>query len=239
MVNVGGGKGAGIVAFDALTGEPLWTATDHEASYSAPVMATLGGQRSALFFTRVGLVDIDPTNGEVRTEFPWRSRSRASVNSATPLIIGESVYLSASYGVGAVLLRRTRNRFDPVWASDDALTNHYATSIHVDGYLYGFHGRQEYGQSLRAIELSTGRVAWNTAGFGAGTLLLAGQRLLILREGGELVLAAANPEAFQPLARAQILEATVRAYPALSEGVLYARNQRQLVAVDLRPQPAG
>jgi hypothetical protein len=68
----------------------------------------------------------------------------------------------------------------------------------------------------------------------AGTVLLAGDRLVILRENGELVLAAATPEAFRPLARAQILPATVRAMPALADGLLYARNERTLICIDLR-----
>ena len=48
------------------------------------------------------------------------------------------------------------------------------------------------------------------------------------------MLAAASPKAFQPIARAQILPATVRAYPAIADGVLYVRNDDTLVAVDLR-----
>jgi hypothetical protein len=63
---------------------------------------------------------------------------------------------------------------------------------------------------------------------------LAGNRLLILREGGELIIAAASPEAFRPIARAQILPATVRAYPALADGFLYVRNENTLVCLDLR-----
>ena len=66
-----------------------------------------------------------------------------------------------------------------------------------------------------------------------------GERLLILREGGELVLAEASPDAFRPIARAQILPPTVRAYAALSDGILYVRNSDRrnatLVALDLRP----
>ena len=234
MVNVGGRNGTGIVAFDAATGEVLWTATDHGASYSAGVMATIGGIRRALFFTRSGLVDVDPESGRVRAEFPWRSRSGSSVNAATPLVIGERVFISASYGTGAALLEVGAEGFAPVWSSDDALTNHYATSVRYRGYLYGYHGRQEYRPALRAVELATGTVAWSEERFGGGTILVAGDRLLILRENGELILAAASPESFQPLARARILGGTVRAYPALAGGVLYARNDRELVAVDLR-----
>ena len=70
-----------------------------------------------------------------------------------------------------------------IWASDDALTNHYSTSVYKDGFLYGYHGRQEEGQSLRCIEFKTGKVRWNVDGFGAGTITLAGDKLLIVREG--------------------------------------------------------
>jgi hypothetical protein len=122
-----------------------------------------------------------------------------------------------------------------LWESDDALSNHYATSIHYDGHLYGFHGRQEFGQAFRAVEFRTGKVKWSQERFGAGTVLLAGNRLVILRENGELVLAAAAPDAFRPIARAQILQGVVRAYPALADGFLYARNSTDtLVCLDLR-----
>ena len=100
----------------------------------------------------------------------------------------------------------------------------------IDGILYGFHGRQEFGQSFRAVELRTGKVRWSEERFGAGTVTLAGDRLVILRENGELVLAAASPDGFKPLARAQILPATVRAYPGAVRRVLFARNENTLIA---------
>jgi hypothetical protein len=55
-----------------------------------------------------------------------------------------------------------------------------------------------------------------------------------MREGGELVLADATPDSFKPLARAQVLPAVVRAFPALSDSILYVRNENTLVALDLR-----
>jgi hypothetical protein len=106
--------------------------------------------------------------------------------------------------------------------------------MYHDGYLYGFHGRQEFGQSFRAVELRTGKVRWSQDRFGAGSVTLVGDRLLILRENGELVLAPAAPDAFRPLARAQILPPTVRAYPAIADGFIYLRNDNTLVCIDLR-----
>jgi outer membrane protein assembly factor BamB len=233
LANVGG-PNAGIVAFEARTGKVLWTATSDQASYSSPAGATVAGRRVAIFLTRAGVVGLDPATGDIRFQRPWRARLAASVNVATPLVIGDLLFVSAEYGPGAGVFRLDGSTLTQVWASDDALTNHYATSVYHDGYLYGFHGRQEFGQSLRAIELRTGKVRWNQDRFLAGTVTLAGDRLVILRERGELVIAPASPDGFRPIARAQILPGIVRAYPALSDGFLFARNENTLVAVDLR-----
>src|SRR5262249_33722402 len=194
-----GAKGAGIVAFSSDTGSVLWEATDHEASYSSPMMATIGGRRHAVFLTRAGLVGLDPSSGAILFQKPWRSRFAASVNAATPLVIDDVVFVSASYGTGAAAFRVKGSELTQLWASDDVLSNHYATSVYSNGYLYGYHGRQEFGQSLRAVALTTGKVAWNVDGFGAGSITLAGDRLVIVRENGELVLANASPQAFHAI----------------------------------------
>ena len=229
-----GGRGAGIVAFDARTGKVLWKATDDEASYSSGVNATIGGRRSSIFLTRTGLAGLDPATGQVQFQRRWRSRQAASVNAATPLVIGDLIFVSAEYGPGAAVLRVDGATLTDLWASDDVLSNHYSTSVYRDGYLFGFHGRQEFNPSLRAVELRTGKVRWSQDKFQAGSVMLAGDRLLIMRETGELILAAASPDAFRPLARAQILPATVRAFPALAGGLLYVRNEKTLVCLDLR-----
>jgi hypothetical protein len=108
-----------------------------------------------------------------------------------------------------------------------------------NGTLYGFHGRQEFNPSFRAVALDTGAVRWSVDRFKAGTVTLAGDMLVILRETGELVLAPASPDGFHPLAQAPVLPPTVRGHPALADGFLYARNSdtrnNELVCLDLRP----
>jgi outer membrane protein assembly factor BamB len=239
IANVGGEGNNGIVAFDAGTGAVLWTATNHEASYSSAVSATFGGKKAAVFFTRQGLVALDPANGAVRFQKSWRSRSQASVNAATPLVAGDLIFVSATYETGAALLRVKDDALSEVWSGDEVMSNHYATSVVHNGILYGFHGRQEFNPSFRAVELNTGKVRWSEDRFRAGTVTLAGDTLVILRETGELILAAASPQAFRPIARAQILPPTLRAYPALADGLLFVRNSDtgghdSLVALDLR-----
>jgi outer membrane protein assembly factor BamB len=234
IVNIGGGQGAGIVAFDKSSGKLLWKATDGEASYSSPVAATFSGKRYALVFNREGLAALAPKSGKVFFQFHWRSRTRESVNAATPLVIGDEIFLSASYGAGAALLRFKETGPETIWSGDDILSNHYATSVEHGGFLYGYDGRQEMTPRLRCVELKTGKVRWSRDDFGAGTLMIAGDRLLILTEKGELILAQASPKGFTPLSRAQILPFNSRAYPALAEGLYYARSKDKLVCVDLR-----
>ena len=91
------------------------------------------------------------------------------------------------------------------------------------------------GVSLRCVALKSGEVIWEWQETGAGAVLLAGQQLVVLRDDGELVLAPASSAGFEPTARASILEAPVRAVPALAGGRLYARDPKRLVALDLSP----
>jgi outer membrane protein assembly factor BamB len=226
-VNVGGS--GGVTAFDKATGNVLWTATTDEAGYSSPVAATIANRRMILCFTRAGLVALDPA-GKVLFRFPWRSRSQASVNAALPVIDGSLVFLSASYNTGATVLDLSGGQPKQLWSSDEALSNHYATSVLKDGRLFGFHGRQEFGQSLRCVELRTGKVIWSTDGFGAGSVTLVGDRLLVVRENGEAIVAPAIAEGFRPESKAQLLPAVVRSYPAIADGRLFVRNEKTLAA---------
>ena len=235
LMNIGG-KGSDIVAFDAGSGKLLWKVGNDEASYSSPVAATINGKRYVLFLTRKFLTALDPTTGKTYFDFPWQPAIHASVSAATPLIIGDLVFISASYGAGAAVLKFKESGPEKIWSGDDILSNHYATSVHQDGFLYGFDGRQEQGCNLRCVELKTGKVRWSLDRFGAGTITLAGKNLLVLTEKGELIAAPASSAEFKPVARAQILPYGVRAYPAIADGFFYARSTEKLVCLDLRPR---
>ena len=238
ILNIGGNDGSGIVAFDKLTGKILWKATNDSASYSSPVAATINNQRYLFVLTLANFVALDPANEKILFQYPFRPPIRASVTAATPLVVEDQVFLSASYGLGAVLLKITPNGPQKIWSGDDILSNHYATCVHLNGFLYGIHGRTDPGfdppASLRCVELKTGKVRWQQEAFGAATLTLAGDQLFILTEKGELIRAPATPSSFKPLDRAQVLPTQVRAHPALANGLFYARSKDKLVCLDLR-----
>ena len=234
ILNIGGMPGAGIVAFDRASGRVLWKASDDEASYSSPVIATLDGKRRLLVVTREALVAANPADGKFWWRYPWAPPMNVSVSAAVPLVIGDEIFLSASYGTGATLLRFKETGPEKIWSKDDVLSNHYATSVHHNGFLYGFDGRQEQGCTLRCVELKTGKVRWSESGLRAGTVMIVNDQLLVMTERGELLRAPASPEKFKPTDRAQILPFTVRAHPALADGLFYARSKDKLVGVDLR-----
>jgi outer membrane protein assembly factor BamB len=234
LVNVGG-KAAGIVAFDATSGKELWRATSDPASYSSPTTIRLGEKSLAVFLTRSGLVVLDPVDGSVKYTRPFRSRLDASVNAATPLVRGDEVFLTSSYGVGGALLKLGGAEPEEVWANDRSLSCHYNTPVRVGEFLYGVDGRQEGGGArLRCIEWKTGAVKWSVDRFGVASLIAVDGGLLAVRETGELVRFAADPVAFKEQARAKVLDGTVRAAPALADGRLYLRDEKRLVCVKLK-----
>ena len=64
---------------------------------------------------------------------------------------------------------------------------------------------------------------------GAGTT----DRLLIQREGGELVLAEATAAEYKVISTAKVLPGTVRSYPAIANGRYYVRNEKTLICLNL------
>ncbi len=74
---------------------------------------------------------------------------------------------------------------------------------------------------------------WEKPGFGAGNVILAGNRLLALTDAGELVLLDASPEAYRELGRAKVLEGKCWSTPAPSNGRAYVRSTEQAACLDL------
>ncbi len=239
LLNIGGREGAGIIALDAASGKTRWKATQDEASYSSPVAATLGDKRHALFLTRNKFFSIDPANGAVRFQLDWAPRMRASVSAAVPLAIGDTVFISASYGAGAAAISLKGGSIEKLWSGDDILSSQYASCVERGGFLYGLHGRVDTGPapSLRCVELATGKVRWSRDGFGGASVSLAGDQLVLLTDKGELVCAGASPAGYKETARAQVLGLGQRAHPALALGRLFARDTRKLVCLQMALEP--
>lgn len=234
---IGGQDQSGVVALDRKTGKTVWTATADEAGYASPALEKNANNSTLWIWTREQLYAMQPSTGNILASLRWRSSMNASVNAATPLALPEGIFVSASYGVGAVLVKREGTSLKRVWSGDDQISNHYATCVYHDGYLYGFHGRQEYGPTFRCIEASTGKVQWSEANLGAGTVTCINDQLLLMMESGELILIEASQDSFKTIGRRQILPSGVRAFPAVSNGMFLARSPERLVCYEMGNQP--
>jgi outer membrane protein assembly factor BamB len=238
-VSAGGSnaKGAaGVIALNLEDGKPAWQSVDDESSYASFVYGVKEQFPALICWMRNDLAVVDASDGTVKFKQHLRSEMDASVNAATPIWCGpDKLFLSACYGVGASLWKwDASGKLTPIWQKEDALDCHYSTPVFLDGHLFGFHGRQEQGQTLRCIRAADGKVVWESERVHGGTLLLVKDTLVVLTESGELWLVEAKPDKFNQLASGQILRAGHRSYPAFSNGVLYARDGKEMVAVDLK-----
>lgn len=231
IVQVGGPE-AGVVAFAVADGRVLWKAGADEAGYGSPVPRNRAGRQEVLCFHRAGLGVLDAANGLEIDRFPWRARIHASVNAASPVVVGDGVFLTASYATGGVLLKPDGKTLKPAWSGDEALSAHFATPVLVDGCLYGFHGRQESGPDFRCIEAATGRVRWSLERTGSGSVLAAGRSLLLLLESGEVRLIEARPEKPREIGRFQASGSGARAVPAVARGRFFLRDRSHLLCLE-------
>ncbi len=225
LINVGGDtSGAGIVALAADSGKVTWKATDELASYSSPTLMKVKDQTCVVFLTRLNAICVKPSDGKTVLQFPF-GRTGPTVNAATPIVFDSHLFVTASYGIGAKLVKIDGGSVKPVWANDEVLSSQYATCVYSDGYFYGTDGREDAGYSrLRCVEARTGKVKWSVDRYSVAHVIIADEKLLIQRVDGELVLAKATPTQFEQLASASIFKATTRAIPALANGRLLVRS---------------
>jgi outer membrane protein assembly factor BamB len=233
IVNVGGPKGAGVVAFSLADGKTLWQTSDEQASYSTPVVMNVGGQERVVVIARLQCLLLDPATGKELARLPFGARG-PTVNAAAPLALGDKLFLTASYGIGAKLVAVSDTKLEPVWSSDELLSSQYTTPVARGGLLYGLHGRQDVGMAeLRCVDPVNQKVLWSEPRFGAGHLLLIGDSILALTTDGKLTLLRASGEKYEKLAHATLTQDTVQALPAYSNGLLLFRDTGKLYCLEL------
>ena len=229
----GGGPGESFLAFDQKTGELQWKSGDALMTHATPVVTTIHGTRQVLFFNQKGVSAVEAATGKAlwHHDFPF-----AVSTAASPVVFNDIVYCSAGYGVGATAFRVLADSgFDTeeLWReSGNDLANHWSTPVCRDGHLYGLFGFKQYGKApLACVDIRTGKVKWEERGFGPGHLTLVGDRLLVLGDAGQLVLAEANPAGYRELAKHDLLDGKCWTTPIYSGGRIFARDSKEGVCL--------
>jgi outer membrane protein assembly factor BamB len=235
-----GGKGSGVVAFDAKTGKPAWTATSDPASYSSPIHA----HKQLIFLTGAHLLGLSEAGKELWS-VPFEGKVGPIIESSATPVAADDLVIGSTVSSGTIALKLTEKdgKIAPEKAWENkALTCYFSTPVVVGDYLYMINGAATLRNAtitLRCVELKTGKVAWEEKNVGEyhAAIIRCGpagkERLLMLDDGGNLTLFEPDAKQFKPLVRSKVCGKTW-AHPALVDGRVYLRDDKELICVELK-----
>lgn len=246
----GGLQGALIVSFDKATGKELWRAIDDpEVGYCPPVIFRFGETRQLIVWHPRAVSSLDPATGKVLWEIPFRIRSGLTV--PMPRQVGNRLFVTAFYnGPMMIEVAPDGKGASVVWKGQsdselktDGLHSIMPTPWVTETHIYGI---CSYGQ-LRCLDAKTGKRIWETReATGNGRwwnafIIPHEDRFFIHNEQGDLIVAALSPEGYKEISRAKLVEPTrpvqnrmtIWSHPAFALKSVFARNDKEIVRVDL------
>ena len=253
LICLAGGPGSTAVAFDKDTGKEIWRALNaKEPGYCSPVIYRPGGKRQLIFWHPEAANSLNPETGEVYWSVPFKAHMGMTI--ATPRKMGDWLFFTCFYN-GSLMLRLdpAKPAATPVWRTlkesetdTTCLNAVMCTPFLENDYIYGV---CSYGQ-LRCLQADTGKRLWET--FQATTageavrwanafIVKNGSRFFLFNEKGDLIIAKLSPRGYEEVSRAHLLAPTGSAagravlwsHPAFANRRVYARNDREIICVDL------
>ena len=230
IVLPGGANGQGVVAYNKLTGAPIWKSQSERAAYTSPMLVTLAGQPQLLVLSTRSVMGLSSENGRLLWHQPWIVDNDNAI--AQPVILGTNRFLlSGGYGKGctAYEVTQTNGSFFAValW-HNSYLKNKFSSSVFWNGCIYGLDD-----ETLTCLDAETGERRWREGHYGYGQILLAGDQLLILSASGELALARASSSQYTELARFPALLGKTWNQPAISDGRIFIRNSVEMACFEI------
>ncbi len=224
-------RSAGL-ALDKATGAKLRESNGGQCGYAAPVLFQQDGKDRLAIFGMADLFIVDPATAKTLGSFPWKTEY--DVNAADPVHFDGKLFITSGYEHGCALLDVSGARPKVLWENQN-LRGHFASPIHLNGFLYGIDGNTSNGQ-LRCLDAKTGQVKWTQKG-GVENLSAAGDRLLTIDKKGVLAVAAGDSSAYREIVRTQALSGKGKNWtaPVLANGFIYCRSSEgELVCLDVR-----
>ncbi len=234
-VFAGGTKGKSVMAYDARTGQHVWSAGDGQFGYGSTQLSRVAGVEQLLIATGAGLAAFDPAAGTVLWNFEWPLEGQMS-RCIQPAVLGDSdVLIGTGFGYGSqrVHVDRTDSGWTakPFWPEPTRAIRPYYNDLVVHGtHLYGFDS-----SFFTCVALDDGKSQWKTRGYGNGQVLLLPDQdlLVIITEAGEVALVSAKPDGHNELARFKAIEGKTWNHPVIAHGKLFVRNGEEAAAFEL------
>jgi outer membrane protein assembly factor BamB len=259
---VGGSQAPGVVAFDKKTGKEVWKKLQigGDPGYNPPTIFEVNGKRVLIIWHTHAVVGLDPETGTKLWQYDREIQSALTVPTAR-LVKGSLLFLTSFYN-GSLLLDIGGDSPKVIWKSkskggQSAVMPENTVDLHSimpapwiqDDHIYGI---CSYGE-LRCLELMTGKRVWETHAATAGKSArwanaflvphAESGRVFLFNDKGELIIARLTPKGYEEIDRAKVLEPTnpygggrtvVWSHPAFANGNMYARNDKEVVAVLLK-----
>ena len=227
VVIPGGSGGKSVVAYNKLTGAPVWRSQDDRAAYVSPMLVTLAGRRQILVVTASRVFGLAPENGALLWSQSWDTDM--GINVSQPIVVDKNrFFISSGYGKGASLMEVTGagNSFTArnVWENIN-MKNKFNSSVLHEGYVYGL----DEG-ILTCLDVNTGARKWKGGRYGYGQVIVASGHLIVMSDAGELALVKASPTEYSEVARFSALQGQTWNYPAIAGGRLFVRNANEMAA---------
>ena len=212
-----------LLALDSKTGEVVWKTGKHKAGYGSVTEFKQGEQVRLAVLTNEALMVVELESGKTIAKTPWQTDHLTS--STTPVIVGDKFFISTGYRRGCAMFRLEGNEFKPIFENKN-LSNHMNNSIWHKGNIYGVNRNSHVRRTctLVCISAEDGQQKWFERGFGCGSVLLAGDHLIVLTDEGELLCAAASPEGFKPVGRIQAVAGKCWTVPVLINRQIFCRT---------------
>jgi outer membrane protein assembly factor BamB len=230
-----GGAGQALAAFNARTGALVWKAGEVEFSPASPAIIDVDGQKQLLYFGGNAVAGFDPATGRTLWSHPHKTDWGLNISTPVWSPADHLLFVSSAYGTGSRVLE-LRQSGGKTTATEKWFNNrmriHIGTAIRLGTHVFGSSG--DFGPAfLTAVDITSGRVAWQDRSFARAQLLHADGKLVILDEDGTLGLATVSPTGVQVLAKAPILNHLAWTPPTLSGTRLYVRDRKTIAAFEL------
>jgi outer membrane protein assembly factor BamB len=192
----------------------------------------IAGKKIVVMFKASHLVGLDLKDGKELWRGEWKTSY--DVNAATPLVVGDRIFVSSGYGSGCALFEVRGGAVSERWRNKN-LKSQINSPTAFQGHVFGVDGQTGSSAPLTCLDLASGAVKWQDKSVSGGALVAADGKLICLTEKGELVIGDASPTGFKPATRAQVLGKRNWVQPTYANGRVFCRNNDgDLVALELK-----
>lgn len=230
-----GGQGAGaVLAIDLANGEPKWTAQTDSPAYATPAVMSVDGAKQVVAQTERTLIGLSFADGKQLWSIPTPAQ-RMAQNAVTPVIDGDVViYSGQGTGTRAVRIEKSADGYKPadLWTNAE-ISSGFATPVLKDGLLFGLSNKA----SFFCLDAKTGKTLWSSPprprerGFGA--LVDAGNVILALTPGADLIVFKPSGTQFEQVASIKVPDKQPYAYPVISGNRVFIKGQDTLTAFSI------